>query len=670
MSEFIKILLSLSVSGALLLLLILGLKPLYKNKFSKRWQYYIWIVVALRFLLPFTPDTTIIGSLFEKFDTTAITNEIPTTPNVPVPADTGNSKAEPIQTNREITTAAMREPFNKYVCLFFIWSALALVLFVRKVTVYQGFIQYIKAGNKEVSDIKILNLLSDCEEKLNIKTRVELSCNPLIASPMLIGFFRPRIILPSHEWEDKELSYIFVHELIHYKQRDMFYKWLIQIVVCVHWFNPFVYLLEKEVNKSCELSCDEKVISVLDDTARREYGDILISFLKSNNLYKSSLASVTLTEGAEQLKERLGAIMKFRKKSKVIIAITAIFTVAVCICFFVAGAYAAPSTANEKNSFMEAAADIFGNDEEKKQFTEIISASGEMIGIIDNNKEIERLVKQLDIESWNDMEQLPEDIDLVYSYISYEVIDEPIFLPDGIPLVHMSTLELYISDKGEYIIRDYDQEIETIARISEKAGRFLNAPEDLELNKNITAKDILDGWGLDFYVPNGDIENILDGWGLDFYVPNSDIEKIDDIENAQYYQGKTSFTEKELRKTSKEQKIQFYGADQNTLLNEIDDISEIAQYLNGLALDQWEYADNAPNPEEVECQIVRFMLSRDNKKELKEMDTQILYKSNGNYYIEEIIPGEYSDRGEFITHYQVSEEIAKYILSYIETASN
>ena len=362
MNEFMKILLSLSVSGALLLLLILGLKPLYKNKFSKRWQYYIWIVVALRFLLPFTPDTTIIGSLFEKFDTAAITNEIPTSPNVPVPADTGNSKAEPTQTNREITTAAMREPFNKYVCLFFIWSALALVLFVRKVTVYQGFIQYIKAGNKEVSDIKILNLLSDCEEKLNIKTRVELSCNPLIASPMLIGFFRPRIILPVGELEDKELSYIFVHELTHYKQRDMFYKWLIQIVVCVHWFNPFVYLLEKEVNKSCELSCDEKVLSVLDDKAKREYGDTLISFLKSSNLYKSSLASVTLTEGAEQLKERLGAIMKFRKKSKVVIAITAIFTVAVCVCFFVTGAYAAPSAnSKEKNLMPDAVPNVENN---------------------------------------------------------------------------------------------------------------------------------------------------------------------------------------------------------------------------------------------------------------------------------------------------------------------
>ncbi len=293
--------------------------------------------------------------------------------------------------------------------------------------------------------------------------------------------------------------------------------------------------------------------------------------------------------------------------------------------------------------------EYFTNDEEKKQFTEIITASGETIGIIDNNKEIERFVKQLDIESWNDMEQLPEDIDLVYSYISYEVIDEPIFLQDGKQLVNKSTLEFYISSKGEYIIRDYNQEIEAIARISEKAGQFLNAPEDLELNKNITAKDI------------------LDGWGLDFYVPNSDIEKTDDIENARYYIGETSFTEKELRKTSKEQKIQFYGADKNTLLNEIDDISEIAQYLNGLALEQWKYVDNAPNPEEIECQIVRFMLSRhSNEKELKEMNTQILYKSDGNYYIEEIIPGEYSDRGDSITHYQVSEEIAKYILSYLE----
>ena len=339
MNEFMKILLSLSVSGTLLLLLSMGLKPLYKNKFSKRWQYYIWIIAALRFLLPFTPDTTIIGSLFERFDTVTITNEISTSPNVPVSVDTDNSETEPVQTNEVMTDTAIREPFNIYVCLFFIWFALALVLFVRKVTVYQGFIQYMKAGNTEVSDIKILNLLSDCEDKLNIRTRVELSYNSLIASPIMIGFFRPRIVLPVGELEDKELSYIFTHELIHYKQRDMFYKWLIQIVVCVHWFNPFAYLLEKEVNKSCELSCDEKVISILDDKARREYGDTLLSFLKSNNLYKSSLASVTLSEGAEQLKERLGAIAGFKKKNKVIRILTGVLTLCIIFAAAFVGSY-------------------------------------------------------------------------------------------------------------------------------------------------------------------------------------------------------------------------------------------------------------------------------------------------------------------------------------------
>ena len=88
MNAFIKVLLSLSVSGTLLLMLILVSKPLYKNKFSRRWQYYIWLIAALRFLLPFTPDTAIVGSLFETIDITVITNENPINPNAPVTVNT------------------------------------------------------------------------------------------------------------------------------------------------------------------------------------------------------------------------------------------------------------------------------------------------------------------------------------------------------------------------------------------------------------------------------------------------------------------------------------------------------------------------------------------------------------------------------------------------------
>ncbi len=357
MNEFMKILLSLSLSGTLLLLLILGFKPLYKNKFSRRWQYYIWLIAALRFLLPFTPDTTIVGSLFESFGTAPITSQTSTAPHMPASAsdfeNTENMETEPLLPSKDKTGTVIGKPFHIYACLFFIWFTLALILFVRKVTIYRSFIKYGRAGNNEISDINILNLLSDCKEKLHIKASVELCQNSGITSPMMAGFFHPCIILPASEINDKELSYIFMHELTHYKQKDMLYKWLIQLVVCIHWFNPFVYLLEKEVNKACELSCDEKVISILDGKARREYGDTLISFMKLSNAQKNSCPSLTLTEGGEQLKERLGAIMNFKKKSKIIAAVTALFSVGACICFFIIGAYAAPPAENKKSTWKD-----------------------------------------------------------------------------------------------------------------------------------------------------------------------------------------------------------------------------------------------------------------------------------------------------------------------------
>ncbi|MDE5866363.1 MAG: M56 family metallopeptidase [Lachnospiraceae bacterium] len=361
MIEFMKILLSLSVSGTLLLLLVLGLKPLYKNKFTRHWQYYIWIIVVLRLLIPFTPDTTIVGSLFENINEAVLTNEshavsdaydaVGVNDNETKQANeheqyqTGTPDKTQTQSQSQIQTRSLEN-------LFFTWAALALVLFVRKITIYQEFIRYIKAGNTEISDIKPLNLLSDCMEKLNIKAKVELYSNASVTSPIMIGLLRPSIVLPARELEDKKLPYVFLHELLHYKKKDMFYKWLIQIVICIHWFNPFVYLLEKEVNKACELSCDEAVISVLDESERREYGDTLISFMKSNNLNKGSLASVTLTEGAEQLKERLGAIMGFKKKTKLITVSATIFTIVVCFCFLAVGAYAAPS-ANSNSAVWE-----------------------------------------------------------------------------------------------------------------------------------------------------------------------------------------------------------------------------------------------------------------------------------------------------------------------------
>lgn len=344
MNEFMKVLLSLSVSGTLLLLFILGLKCLCKRKLSRRWQYYIWLAVVLRFLIPFVPGSVNVGNLLDGIDTQNMTAEHSVvfnrsdpadhvhTPNVKQLQDGGESKDMPagVQTGgKAAADSAVGQSSAVHDSLFSGWLVLALVLFVRKITMYQDFIQSLKAHNTETEDIRILNLLSVCAEKLKIKTKVELYRNSMIVSPMMIGFFHPAIILPVKEIEEKELFYIFTHELTHYRRKDMFYKWLVQIVICVHWFNPFVYLLEKEVNTCCELACDEKIISALGEQARREYGDTLLSFIKAGVPDRSSLASVTLTEGAQQLKERLGEIMNYRRKTRAVGILTGILTVGI-----------------------------------------------------------------------------------------------------------------------------------------------------------------------------------------------------------------------------------------------------------------------------------------------------------------------------------------------------
>ena len=59
MIELLKVILSLSFSGTILILLLFMCRPLYRNRLSKRWQYYIWLLVIARLLLPATPETSL-----------------------------------------------------------------------------------------------------------------------------------------------------------------------------------------------------------------------------------------------------------------------------------------------------------------------------------------------------------------------------------------------------------------------------------------------------------------------------------------------------------------------------------------------------------------------------------------------------------------------------------
>jgi beta-lactamase regulating signal transducer with metallopeptidase domain len=145
--------------------------------------------------------------------------------------------------------------------------------------------------------------------------------NPLAPTPMLIGLFRPAIILPDRDFTDEQLKSILLHELTHLRRSDVLVKWLAAFACAVHWFNPLVWLLRREIDRACELACDEAVVRKLDPSDRQRYGDTLLRVAAEAKAPRAVL-STTLCEEKKALAERLVAIARHKRITGVAIALS------------------------------------------------------------------------------------------------------------------------------------------------------------------------------------------------------------------------------------------------------------------------------------------------------------------------------------------------------------
>lgn len=371
MNMVLKVFLSMSFSGALLILVLLCGERFLKDKISRQWQYYIWLVVILRLLLPFGSEINLMGKPYQAFDRMITrsgliseSQNLPDAPeDVPAPAVDLEQNMESADSPMEnLTTVHPLQDMASLLAdhIWLIWLVTALGMLIRKITIYQSFIRYINAGLTPVSDMGILDQLSIITEQAGIKRPIELCVNPLISSPLLIGFFHPSIILPSADISEKNFQYIVWHELTHYKRRDMLYKWLVQVTVCLHWFNPLVYSMGREITKACEFSCDEAVMTKMGSDNGQDYGKTLLDAMAAVGKYKENLGAVTLNENKQMLKERLDAIMNFKKKSKTVWFLTGVLTL--CVIFSVAFVGIYPVAAKELDG-MKYPIETAGNDE-------------------------------------------------------------------------------------------------------------------------------------------------------------------------------------------------------------------------------------------------------------------------------------------------------------------
>ena len=344
MAEYLKVPVSLSLSGSLVILVLLLCGPLLRGRVSRRWQYYVWLVAIFRLLLPLSPQASPIGALFREPEAPpAVQAASPyAAETVPARAETAPNPLHPVQPSVPPPDPASAG-ISPAEALALAWLGGALVLMVWRVSAYLHFLRCLRAGRREVSDPALLDLLARTGEELKVRRPVELWENPLAASPMLLGLFRPRIVLPSAAVSETDFRCTALHELTHYRRRDLLYKWLVQLTVCLHWWNPLVWVMAREIDRACELACDEAVLRRLKPEERLSYGDALLRALESGGGYRAARGSVSLGESAELLKERLSAIMKFKKPSKWTALLSLVLAAALTTGAAAAGAYTGPA---------------------------------------------------------------------------------------------------------------------------------------------------------------------------------------------------------------------------------------------------------------------------------------------------------------------------------------
>jgi beta-lactamase regulating signal transducer with metallopeptidase domain len=221
-----------------------------------------------------------------------------------------------------------------------VWLVGVVLLIIRKGYQYTSFIISIRKEREPVADLNVLSVYSKVAKQLEVYKKPTLYLSNQLGSPMLIGILKPSIYLSSHTMgmDESSMSYILHHELIHYKRYDFLYKWICELVLIVHWFNPFVYLMNKRINKQCEIACDEAVAMDLGKEEKLIYGNVLLQAAE-HNFYNQSVLSITLNEDKKSLKERLSSIIHAKRKSDRVIRISIIFAFLLCAVALGLGTY-------------------------------------------------------------------------------------------------------------------------------------------------------------------------------------------------------------------------------------------------------------------------------------------------------------------------------------------
>ncbi|PEB40825.1 M56 family metallopeptidase [Bacillus pseudomycoides] len=320
-----------SIMASIVVGLILCIKILFRNKLTPRWQYLLWMILIVRLLLPWSPDSSysIYSILSYSNDTSVILHQkepvqekaaiddtkMVTNENTYAPSYTQVAEENKQQTHRNENKSDVT--FSFYTILLYIWLAGVIVLGLATMIMNRRLRLYIK-NQPVITDERIVTIFDNCKKSMSLQQNIPLLLAGKISSPTVFGFFRPRVLLSSVHMkilDEQQLRYIFHHELAHIKRRDVGVNWLMHGLLILNWFNPILWYAYSCMREDQEMACDAFALTFIGSEEQIAYGHTIITLLEHYSSYYQVPSLANLSRNKRTLKRRIRMIKKFQKKS-------------------------------------------------------------------------------------------------------------------------------------------------------------------------------------------------------------------------------------------------------------------------------------------------------------------------------------------------------------------
>ncbi len=314
---FMVSLLNNSLVMSIIIILLLVFNSLLGKKYPAKWRYYTWLVIVIGLIIPFRPNFNISITKFEAPISVELNSDPILINNNPI-----NSVKKPTLNIPKF------EPIS---IIFLIWALGVIIKLIYYIYKYKKFMLAVKRWSTIATDINILRIFKKAKSILNIEADdLSVRICKFPTSPMLVKLIKPIILLPEHEIPADDLEFIFLHELTHFKQKDLWIKMLVLTSIVINWFNPIVYIMANIIYEDCESSCDEAVVLGRDFEERKQYGESIISTIST--MSKPVLLTYFYSN-KKRIKKRLFSILDMSKKqytiafvSMMVIALTTLFS--------------------------------------------------------------------------------------------------------------------------------------------------------------------------------------------------------------------------------------------------------------------------------------------------------------------------------------------------------